>query len=169
VHAPSAIDMNGDMIIDELPTGSVLVFALTTIISWFFQLPGFILTYLLHGTHAGRFGAQAGLALTLIQWGFGTTVMGSFPSSDDSPSPDGPALDPGGLGAGSPPPPTPGGMPDGGMMGNSSAMAGNGPTPGDMQMSYTGREWISFLLMTVGAPFVSLHSAALFLTNRNVS
>jgi len=151
VHAPSAMDLNGDMIIDELPTGSVLVFVLTTVISWFFQLPGFILTYLLHGTHAGRFGAQAGLALTLIQWGFGTTVMGSFPSSDDPPSPDGPGLGPGELGAGSPPPPSPlGGTPDGAMMGNSSAMVGNGSTLADMQVSYTGREWISFLLMTIG-------------------
>jgi len=153
VHAPSGIDINGDMIIDELPTGSVLVFVITTIISWFFQLPGFILTYLLHCTHAGRFGAQAGLALTLIQWGFGTTVMGSFPSSDDPPSPDGSGLDPGELGVGNPPPPpspSPGGMTDGGMMGNSSGMARNGSTLADMQMSYTGREWVSFLLMTVG-------------------
>jgi len=87
VHAPAGLDMNGDMIIDELPTGSVLAFVLTTLISWFFQLPGFILTYLLHGTHAGRFGAQAGLALTLIQWGLGTTVMGAFPSEDPPPPP----------------------------------------------------------------------------------
>jgi hypothetical protein len=161
VHAPAALDMNGDMIIDELPTGSVLVFVLTTLISWFFQLPGFILTYLLHGTHAGRYGSQAGLALTLIQWGLGTTVMGAFPPSDDQSSP---------------PPPTPGepdfgseapsgaggrpgsafpvgGTPTGGMMGmgNVTMMDGGGPTLGDTQTPYTGHEWISFLLMTIGS------------------
>ncbi|KAI0303704.1 hypothetical protein B0F90DRAFT_1809431 [Multifurca ochricompacta] len=149
VHAPSALDLNGDMIIDELPTGSVLLFVLTTLISWFFQLPGFILTYLLHGTHAGRFGSQAGLALTLIQYGFGTTVMNAFPSPDEPPS-DGLGLGPapgGGnpLADGLPY----GGVLDGGMMGNST-MDGNDPALADMQMVYTGHEWMSFILMTIG-------------------
>jgi Protein of unknown function (DUF2370) len=52
------------MIIDELPMGTVLMFAFTTLISWSFQLPGFFLTYLLHGMHAGRFGSLAGLRYT---------------------------------------------------------------------------------------------------------
>jgi len=116
---------------------------LTTLISWFFQLPGFILTYLLHATHAGRFGSQAGLALTLIQWGFGSTVMGSFPPPDEPPS-NGPG--------GPPPGEFPGlGRPEDGMMNNSTMMDGNGPPGfGDMQMPYSGHEWISFFLMTVG-------------------
>jgi len=147
------------MIIDELPTGSVLVFVFTTLISWFFQLPGFILTYLLHGTHAGRFGSQAGLALTLIQWGLGTTVMGAFPISDDPPPPP---PDEFGLGA-APSPPGPGRPPhppesafpgataEGGMMGNMTMMnEGGGSSLADMQAAYTGHEWISFLLMTIG-------------------
>lgn len=169
VHAPAGLDMNGDMIIDDLPTGSVFVFVLTTLISWFFQLPGFILTYLLHGTHAGRFGSQAGLALTLIQWGLGTTVMGTFPISDDSPPP--PPPDEFGFGA---PPPPPGmgrppsipegafpvgGTAEGGMMGNMTMMdEGSGSSLADMQAAYTGHEWISFLLMTIGSsahPFSS--------------
>ncbi|KAI9511818.1 hypothetical protein F5148DRAFT_1167828, partial [Russula earlei] len=125
VHAPSTMDLNGDMIIDELPTGSVVVFVLTTLISWFFQLPGFILTYLLHGTHAGRFGSQAGLALTLIQWGFGTTVMGAFPTPPDDPSsPDGSGMKPAEPLSGSSPSiigfPV-GGTPDDVMMGNSTS------------------------------------------------
>ena len=155
--------MNGDMIIDELPTGSVLVFVFTTLISWFFQLPGFILTYLLHGTHAGRFGSQAGLALTLIQWGLGTTVMGAFPISDDPPPPP-----PDGFGLGAaPPPPEPGRLPrppesafpgataEGGIMGNMTMMnEGGGSSLADMQAAYTGHEWISFLLMTIGSSAV---------------
>lgn len=155
VHAPAGLDMNGDMIIDELPTGSVLAFVLTTLISWFFQLPGFILTYLLHGTHAGRFGAQAGLALTLIQWGLGTTVMGAFPSEDPPPPPPpdefgfGAAPPPPPPGAGRPPGPPEGAFPVGGMMGNMTMMdEGGGSSLADMQ--YTGHEWISFLLMTIG-------------------
>ncbi|KAF8273289.1 hypothetical protein EI94DRAFT_1716310 [Lactarius quietus] len=145
VHAPSALDLNGDMLIDDLPTGSVVVFVSTTLISWFFQLPGFILTYLLHGSHAGRLGSQAGLALTLIQFGFGTTVMSAFapPSPDDDvlgmrPSPNGDGE--GGSQVDD--------FPNWGMMGPNSTTDGN--TPADMRMAYAGHEWISFLLMTIG-------------------
>jgi len=109
---------------------------LTTLISWFFQLPGFILTYLLHTTHAGRFGSQTGLALTLIQWGFGTTDLGPFSPPDGPPPPE--------PGFGGPPEGV-GGNPEDGMRGNSTMM--DGP---DMQMPYTGHEWISFFLMTIG-------------------
>jgi hypothetical protein len=156
VHAPTGVDLNGDMIIEELPTGSVLVFVLTTLISWFFQLPGFILSYLLHTTHAGRFGSQAGLALTLIQWGFGSTVMGPLPPPDEPPPP--------GPGAGGPPPegglPVGGGNPEDGMMGNSTMMDGNGSAFADMQIPYSGHEWISFFLMTIGPSFLPSVSAA---------
>ena len=163
VHAPAGLDMNGDMIIDELPTGSVLVFVLTTLISWFFQLPGFILTYLLHGTHAGRYGSQAGLALTLIQWGLGTTVMGAFPPDDPPPPPPpdefGFGTAPPPPGAGRPPGQPEGTFPAGGMVGNMTMMdEGGGSSLADMQGAYTGHEWISFLLMTIGtsaSPFSS--------------
>jgi Protein of unknown function (DUF2370) len=142
VHAPLALDLNGDMIIDELPTGSFFIFAITTLVSWFFQLPGFLITYLLHGTHAGRFGSLAGLSLTFIQWGFGATVMGAFPSSDESPSSDG-------SGHGHDSAPGAGSSPVGGTTGNSTTGEnGGGPTLGDMQ---AGHEWVSFVLMTFGS------------------
>lgn len=35
-----------------------------------FQFVGFLLTYLLHTTHAARLGSRAGLGFTLIQYGF---------------------------------------------------------------------------------------------------
>lgn len=35
-----------------------------------FQLVGFLLTYLLHTTHAAKNGSRAGLGITLISWGF---------------------------------------------------------------------------------------------------
>ena len=143
VHAPSALDLNGDMLIDDLPTGSVVVFVSTTLVSWFFQLPGFILTYLLHGSHAGRLGSQAGLALTLIQFGFGTTVMSAF----TPPSPDDDVASPemGGHGG----PPQEDEIPHWGVIRPNSTADGEAPT--DMRMAYAGHEWISFLLMTIGA------------------
>ena len=39
-------------------------------ISMSFQLVGFLLTYLLHTTHAAKNGSRAGLGITLIQYGF---------------------------------------------------------------------------------------------------
>ncbi|KAH9179856.1 hypothetical protein EDB89DRAFT_1842083 [Lactarius sanguifluus] len=67
VHAPSSPD---DVIIDHLPTGSVFSFLWNLLISISFQFVGFLLTYLLHTTHAARFGSRAGLGVTLIQYGF---------------------------------------------------------------------------------------------------
>jgi hypothetical protein len=59
----------GEMIIDDLPTGSVLVFAFNLFTSFFFQFLGFVITYFLSTTHAARYGARAGLGLTFIQYG----------------------------------------------------------------------------------------------------
>lgn len=39
-------------------------------ISMSFQIVGFLLTYLLHTTHAAKNGSRAGLGVTLIQYGF---------------------------------------------------------------------------------------------------
>jgi len=73
------------MIIDHLPTGSVFSFLWNLLISISFQFVGFLLTYLLHTTHAARFGSRAGLGVTLIQYGFAlrTTRPEDDPSSND--------------------------------------------------------------------------------------
>ncbi|KAI0926011.1 hypothetical protein AcV5_008591 [Taiwanofungus camphoratus] len=68
VHAPLGLGP-GDMIVDDLPTGSVVFFIATIFVSYFFQFVGFILTYLLHTSHAAKYGSRAGLGLTLIQYG----------------------------------------------------------------------------------------------------
>ena len=39
-------------------------------ISMSFQFVGFLLTYLLHTTHAAKNGSRAGLGITLVQYGF---------------------------------------------------------------------------------------------------
>jgi hypothetical protein len=44
-------------------------------VSFFFQFIGFLLTYLLHTSHAAKFGSRAGLGLTLIQYGFYSRTM----------------------------------------------------------------------------------------------
>ncbi|KAF8974442.1 hypothetical protein BDZ97DRAFT_1751242 [Flammula alnicola] len=70
VHAPFAPDSMGDMVIDSLPTGSVFSFCWNLLVSISFQFVGFLLTYLLHTSHAARLGSRAGLGVTLIQYGF---------------------------------------------------------------------------------------------------
>lgn len=70
VHAPFAPDSVGDMVIDSLPTGSLFSFCWNLLVSISFQFVGFLLTYLLHTSHAARLGSRAGLGVTLIQYGF---------------------------------------------------------------------------------------------------
>ncbi|PCH42490.1 hypothetical protein WOLCODRAFT_120648 [Wolfiporia cocos MD-104 SS10] len=70
VHAPAMLMAGADMIVDDLPTGSIIFFVTTAFVSYFFQFVGFVLTYLLHTTHAAKYGSRAGLGLTMIQYGF---------------------------------------------------------------------------------------------------
>ncbi|KDR83610.1 hypothetical protein GALMADRAFT_54847 [Galerina marginata CBS 339.88] len=70
VHAPFAPDSIGEMVIDSLPTGSLFSFCWNVLVSISFQFVGFLLTYLLHTSHAARLGSRAGLGVTLIQYGF---------------------------------------------------------------------------------------------------
>ncbi|KII93323.1 hypothetical protein PLICRDRAFT_58960, partial [Plicaturopsis crispa FD-325 SS-3] len=67
VHAPSS---PSEILVDSLPTGSLFSFAWNLLVSVSFQFVGFLLTYLLHTTHAARCGSRAGLGITLIQYGF---------------------------------------------------------------------------------------------------
>jgi hypothetical protein len=48
----------------------VCSFVWNGMISMSFQLVGFLLTYLLHTTHAAKNGSRAGLGITLVQYGF---------------------------------------------------------------------------------------------------
>ena len=60
-------------------------------ISMSFQIVGFLLTYLLHTTHAAKNGSRAGLGINLIQYGF---VMRNGASKGAPPVPGNPS-DPG--------------------------------------------------------------------------
>lgn len=70
IHAPSSANIPGEIIIDSIPTGSIFSFLWNMLVSISFQFVGFLLTYLLHTTHAAKLGSRAGLGITLIQYGF---------------------------------------------------------------------------------------------------
>ena len=71
-------------------------------ISMSFQLVGFLLTYLLHTTHAAKNGSRAGLGVTLVQYGFymrssannPTTSPPSDPNYGQPPDPNSHDFDP---------------------------------------------------------------------------
>lgn len=73
VHAPDApsINMPGELIVEDLPTGSVLMFIWAAFITTSFAWVGVLLAYLLSGTsHAGRHGSRAGLGFWFVRLGF---------------------------------------------------------------------------------------------------
>ncbi|KAL8762030.1 MAG: hypothetical protein Q9184_001922 [Pyrenodesmia sp. 2 TL-2023] len=59
-----------EVYVEGLPVGSLFSFVWNGMISMSFQIVGFLLTYLLHTTHAAKNGSRAGLGITLIQYGF---------------------------------------------------------------------------------------------------
>lgn len=59
-----------DVFVDGLLVGSLFSFVWNALISMSFQLIGFLLTYLLHTTHAAKHGSRTGLGITFIQYGF---------------------------------------------------------------------------------------------------
>src|ERR1700710_2254259 len=59
-----------DVYVEGMPVGSVFSFIWNAMISMSFQIVGFLLTYLLHTTHAAKNGSRAGLGITLVQYGF---------------------------------------------------------------------------------------------------
>jgi len=125
VHAPISLEPGADMIIDDLPSGSFWIFGLNLFISFFFQFIGFLLTYLLHTSHAAKFGSRAGLGLTLIQFGFYSRTM-NFADSDDTAevvSTTNTTTD----------------------AGTSTANGGD-----SLLSTVTSRDWLSFLFMTLG-------------------
>ncbi|KAF2259988.1 hypothetical protein CC78DRAFT_502370 [Lojkania enalia] len=75
--------MVGDEVfVEGLPVGSVFSFVWNAMISMSFQLVGFLLTYLLHTTHAAKNGSRAGLGITLVQYGFTMKGTASLTPND---------------------------------------------------------------------------------------
>ncbi|KAF5382088.1 hypothetical protein D9615_004316 [Tricholomella constricta] len=136
VHAPlSAIqDPSADMVIDDLPTGGFWLFAINLFISYFFQFVGFLFTYLLHTSHAAKFGSRAGLGLTLIQFGFYSRQVGF---SDDTSE-----VDKGAEG-------TVRGWP--GTQSADTNVTATAPMADDSMLPViSSKDWLAFLFMTLG-------------------
>lgn len=86
IMAPGYSD---EIFIDGLPVGSPINFIWNLMVSAAFQFVGFLLTYLLHTSHAAKHGARAGLGVTLFQYGFYLQPSfggGSSGSSNTGPS-----------------------------------------------------------------------------------
>lgn len=129
-----------EVYIDGMPVGSVFSFVWNGMISMSFQLVGFLLTYLLHSTHAAKNGSRAGLGITLIQYGFymkgtsgsGAGGMGGEGMGGDSsdgyaspPDPNSHDFDPG------------------------SVNSGNGGGGGGIA-DIASSDWVAYILMIVG-------------------
>jgi len=74
--------LSDEVYVDGLPVGSVFSFVWNGIISMSFQIVGFLLTYLLHTTHAAKNGSRAGLGITLVQYGFSMKGASSLRAQD---------------------------------------------------------------------------------------
>ncbi|ODH14232.1 hypothetical protein ACO22_06630 [Paracoccidioides brasiliensis] len=143
-----------EVYVDGLPVGSVFSFVWNGMISTSFQLVGFLLTYLLHTTHAAKNGSKAGLGLTLVQYGFymkGSTELNraSEPNGGyvSPPDPNSHSFDPNKVGQGS-------SDSDAGTESHSGVFTG-----------ITTSEWISYILMIVGW-FILIRSISDFLRAR---
>lgn len=106
------------------------------------QWVGFLLTYILHTSHAARLGSRAGLAITLIQYGFAIRAQAEAKRNNSSSSEQG--FDAADF------------FPDPVFASNSTGFAGTTPTQSGAEaemeqvlVSATS-EWLSLLLMTMG-------------------
>ena len=122
-----------------MPVGSFFSFIWNGMISMSFQLVGFLLTYLLHSSHAAKNGSRAGLGVTLIQYGFymKNTNGGSSGAGGMSGSQGG-----GGEGYANPPDPNAHDF-------DPSAVASGGDEGGGVG-DIAGSEWVAYILMIVG-------------------
>ncbi|KAL8708785.1 MAG: hypothetical protein Q9220_006346 [cf. Caloplaca sp. 1 TL-2023] len=148
LHSPD------EVYVDGLPVGSLFSFIWNGMISMSFQLVGFLLTYLLHTTHAAKNGSRAGLGITLIQYGFYMRSGSSSNNKNRQPA-DPPKNDV----MGSPPDPNSIDFDPGAVAENAAAMAHaaaqnvNGAAGGGAQSalsSIASSEWLAYALMIVG-------------------
>ncbi|RFU24576.1 hypothetical protein B7463_g11762, partial [Scytalidium lignicola] len=146
-----------EVYVDGLPVGSVFSFVWNGMISMSFTFVGFLLTYLLHTTHAAKNGSRAGLGITLIQYGFymkGTPVDGSNPTIP---------------GNGQDPeytqPPDPNSHDFDRNQVNQAVAAASGTSSGGGFMDIASSEWIAYILMIVGW-FILIRAVSDFLKAR---
>ncbi|KAL8810925.1 MAG: hypothetical protein Q9223_002017 [Gallowayella weberi] len=142
LHSPD------EVYVDGLPVGSLFSFVWNGMISMSFQLVGFLLTYLLHTTHAAKNGSRAGLGITLIQYGF---YMRSTSDTRRSPANNDPSFtqpsDPNSIDF------DPNAVSDSATAAAAAAVAAtqNGATNAHSALSsIASSEWLAYALMIVG-------------------
>lgn len=59
-----------EICIEGLPTGNIANFVWNMVVSTSFQFVGFLITYILHTSHAAKQGSRFGLGLTMIGYGY---------------------------------------------------------------------------------------------------
>ena len=131
-----------------------------------FQLVGFLLTYLLHTTHAAKNGSKAGLGITLVQYGF--YMKGSSPARNGGPTDDSPYND-------TPPDPNSHDFDPTTATGSNAAVAvaamadaanGNSsPSSRAALSSISTGDWLAYLFMIVGW-FILIRAVSNFLRAR---
>lgn len=160
-----------EVYVDGLPVGSIFSFAWNAMISMSFQLVGFLLTYLLHTTHAAKNGSRAGLGLTLVQYGFymkGTSKNSPTPGGGEGQFGAG-----GGGGAGGNAPPTdpnshdfdPSSIAASAAAAAASSTSASSSSGGGGLSSLASSDWVSYLLMIVGW-FILIRAVSDFLRAR---
>jgi hypothetical protein len=148
IHAPFAPDSEGDLVIDSLPTGSLFSFCWNLLVSLSFQFVGFLLTYLLHTSHAARLGSRAGLGVTLIQYGF--ALRGRLENADGT---DGVDWSDWTTGDAAAPEASSSSIHPSTSLSNvtwSTPMANVTEEQGSIMMAGATTEWLSFFMMTLG-------------------
>lgn len=139
-----------DVFIDGMPVGSFFSFFWNMIIAFTFKpLIGFLLTYLLHSTHAAKNGSKIGLGITLIEFGIGLRATGSS-NEDAMGAKAGSTAD----GYASPP------DPNSHNFNHDAVTGGNGGESGQGDLG--NYEWFTYILMIVGW-FIIIRSLSDFL------
>ncbi|KAF2665070.1 hypothetical protein BT63DRAFT_378431 [Microthyrium microscopicum] len=148
--------LSDEVYVDGLPVGSVFSFVWNAMISMSFQIVGFLLTYLLHTTHAAKNGSRAGLGITLVQYGFSMKSASSLRTD-----PTGLPVDSNGAFAGSPTDPNAHDF-DPAKEGESGGFdQGMGSGIGGISTT----DWFAYILMVVGW-FILIRSVSDFLRAR---
>ncbi|CDK29886.1 unnamed protein product [Kuraishia capsulata CBS 1993] len=65
-----------EIFVDGLPVGNLINFIWNMMVSVAFQFIGFVVTYLLHTSHAAKEGSRAGLGITLMTYGYNIIPYG---------------------------------------------------------------------------------------------
>ena len=153
--------LSDEVYVDGLPVGSVFSFFFNAMISMSFQIVGFLLTYLLHTTHAAKNGSRAGLGITLVQSGFNMKGAGSLTIVPDG-TPGNPSASE--VFAGAPPDPNSHDFdPNAEAVAFDQGVAGTIGAGGVSGISAT--DWFAYILMIVGW-FILIRAVSDFLRAR---